>query len=750
MTEADSARRTIGLGGATGIGLGAIVGGGILALAGVAFAQAGPGAILAFLFNGVIAALTALSYSEMSSAFPENGGAYAFTRKVLSVRAAFAVGWVLLFASIAAAALYALGFAAYALEALSEASRMMSGGVPPVLSSRRAGLVLAAGAVLFYSLLLTRKGGGNGQWETAGKILLLAIIVAGGLWALGGEGATTAREKLRPFLPHGIKGIVTAMGFTFIALQGFDIIAAVGGEVRRPRYVMPRAMLGSLGVAMALYIPLLLVVATAGVPGGTTITQLAAHNPDTLMATAVRRFLGAPGYWMVLIAAVLAMLSALAANLLAASRIAFAMAGDRTLPRALAATKGEHQIPARAVAGSGILVLVLLVSMPDVAGAGAAASLTFLLSFALTHVTALLARSRGGVLPGAFRTPWFPLVPAAGLVSCLALALFQGIQVPFAGVITILWLALGFILYFTSLSDRAEVMDARDEAMDPVLAKLRGRSPLVLVPMANPNRARALVHVADALSMPEVGRLLLLSVVSTNSGDDDSLAPAVSASQLVLREALIAAAGIRVRAEALVTLGADPWHEIARVAGTYRCEGLLLGLSAVSDPEKPSPLERLLENVVCDVFILDAPPQWELSRVRSVLVPVAGSGGHDEIRARLLASLVRAGATSVTFLRVVPESMPVADVQRIRRILELEAGDEVPIPPNVALLSSADPVGTIIDAARSYDVVVIGVQRTGKQRVIGRTARRIAASSPGATILISHRRPPAAIRLPVR
>ena len=66
-------QRTIGLFGATGVGIGAIVGGGILALAGVAFATAGPAAIIAFSLNGVIALLTALSFAEMASSSPNPG-----------------------------------------------------------------------------------------------------------------------------------------------------------------------------------------------------------------------------------------------------------------------------------------------------------------------------------------------------------------------------------------------------------------------------------------------------------------------------------------------------------------------------------------------------------------------------------------------------------------------------------------------------------------------------------------------------
>ncbi len=124
-------KRTVGLVGATGVGVSAIVGGGIFVLAGVAFSTAGPGAVLAFFFNGVIAALTALSFAEMSTAFPESGGTYSFAHRVLSVRAAFGVGWILCFAYIVAAALYALGFGHYAGEAL-RGLVVMVGYAPPI------------------------------------------------------------------------------------------------------------------------------------------------------------------------------------------------------------------------------------------------------------------------------------------------------------------------------------------------------------------------------------------------------------------------------------------------------------------------------------------------------------------------------------------------------------------------------------------------------------------------------------------
>ena len=120
MTQEAGARPSLSFFSTTGVGVGAIVGGGILALAGIAFATTGPSAIVAFALNGVIAILTALSFAELSASFPESGGTYTFAKKVLSVRAAFLVGWVVWFASILASVLYAIGFATFAVIVLEQ------------------------------------------------------------------------------------------------------------------------------------------------------------------------------------------------------------------------------------------------------------------------------------------------------------------------------------------------------------------------------------------------------------------------------------------------------------------------------------------------------------------------------------------------------------------------------------------------------------------------------------------------------
>ncbi len=150
----------MGLFGATSLGVGAIVGGGVLALAGVAFASAGPGAIIAFALNGVIAIITATSFAYLARRFPESGGIYAYSRKVLSIEVAFVVGWVVWFASILAGVLYALGFAAFAAEGLGRALPLAGvSGDWAQGSMFRSGVAVAS--VLLYAATLMRRTGGE-------------------------------------------------------------------------------------------------------------------------------------------------------------------------------------------------------------------------------------------------------------------------------------------------------------------------------------------------------------------------------------------------------------------------------------------------------------------------------------------------------------------------------------------------------------------------------------------------------------
>ncbi|MEM8961298.1 MAG: amino acid permease [Acidobacteriota bacterium] len=733
--------RTIGLLGATGVGVGAIVGGGILALAGTAFATTGPSALIAFTLNGVIAVLTALSFAELAASFPESGGTYTFAKKVLSVEAAFGVGWIVYFASIVAAVLYALGFAVFAEAAI--ANLMVA--PPPWITGRFFAIALAVGAITVYTAMLLRTTGGGGQLETIGKVVVFVVLILAGIWALGDTTVAEVGDDLTPFFYAGIGGLIQAMGYTFIALQGFDLIAAVGGEVRDPERNLPRAMLLSLAIALLIYIPLLFLIATVGMPPGGDVQSASVENPETIVPRAVQHYLGRTGFWLVIAAGLLSMLSALQANLLAASRMALAMARDRTLPSRLGYIDRGTGTPRIAILATAATVAVIVIVVPSVAAAGAVSSLIFLLSFTLTHGAAYLVRKRRGDLVDIpFQTPFFPLVPVLGGGACLALAVFQGIAVPSAGVLGGVWLLIGAALYAGLFGQRAQVVDAGAEAFDPELVRLRGRNPLVLVPVANPASAAPLVGVAQALTTPQVGRVLLLSVVrppeSWNAGEPP---PQLVDAQSILGHSLATAFAAERTGEALITIANEPWAEIGRVSRTHACEALLLGLGHLAEGEVERNVEAVINAVDSDVVVLRAPPGWSLDTVRRVLVPVGGRRDQSTLRARLLGHLCRTSEREITYLVALSPTTLHDRVVSIRNEVRRLSRDELPgmAGTEVDVVTRDDVAAEIVDRARHSDLIVFGMRRlrSSRRRSFGPLLLRVARETDTPIIMISRR-----------
>ncbi|TWU17047.1 putative amino acid permease YhdG [Allorhodopirellula heiligendammensis] len=732
-------RRHLGLIGATGVGVGGIVGGGILALAGVAFAVTGPGAIVAFALNGLIALLTALSFAEMSSKFPESGGTYLFSRKVLSVEAAFTVGWVVWFASIVAAVLYAIGFGSFAALMLSEVLAQR-GSAPAWVGDERLVPSIALATTLLLGLVMMLRSGGGGPWVNAAKLLVFSVLIAGGMWAVASQSPSQTRHALHPFLIAGTGGLIQAMGYSFIALQGFDLIAAVGGEVRNPAKNIPRAMILSLIIALLIYLPLLFVLTVVGTPPGMSIAELAAEDPEVVVAVAAEQFLGTTGYWLVIAAALLSMFTALQANLFAASRIALAMSRDHTLPSWISRLSGHSQTPWVAVLVTMLLIGGLIIALPDVAAAGAASSLIFLVTFAIAHGLAVLIRRRS-LSPPPFRSPAYPLVPVLGGLACLSLATFQGIAVPTAGYIAVAWLTLGGILFLTLFARRARLTDVSNIASDPELARLRGSTPLMLVPIANPHNAGPMVALAETLVPWNVGRVLVQTVVEAPV-DWDPVADVKPLQRLASVQSRILQASVRlgIPCETLTTVSSKPLEEIARVAKLHRCESVLLGLSEITQDSTDSPLESLLSQLASDVVVLRAPRDWQLAHADRILVPVGGQGGHDYLLTRLLSSLSRNQKRKVQFLRIVPTGMSASDRNRIAKDLKRTAQENSSHGGDVEVIASDDAIGTIVDRAGEHGLIVLGVQRLGpRQKLFGDFTRRIARQTQCPIIIISRR-----------
>jgi basic amino acid/polyamine antiporter, APA family len=711
----------------------------------VAVAEAGPAAILAFALNGGVAFLTALAFAELATTFPENGGQYVYARRTFSVRASFGVGWVMTFAHVVAAVLYALGFAAYAVTALEP---LLPAAVAPLLApgtgTARA-LTTAA-----YGALLLRGSPSGGQFENVGKLAVFGILIAAGLAAIVRRGPGEALEPLSPFLETGFTGVLAAMGFTFITMQGFELIAGVAGEVKDPRRNVPRAMFASLGLALAVYLPLLLVVTTVGLPAGATSpAEVARAYPETLFAVAATSYMGAFGFWLVVVAAILSTLTALRANLLAGSRVALAMARHRTLPRGLERAHGVTGAPLAAIGFicgcAGILILVV----PDLASAGAAASLIFLITFGITHLSAWQVRRRaGGRVAWAFAAPLFPVVPVVGAASCALLVVFQLVTVPAAGLLLVVWVAFGAFVYAGFLSSRAEALDAAVAGGDPLVPRFRGYRTTVLVPLANPARAGGLASVASALAPVGSGRILLHQVVVAGQETDEArLRKAMEDGSAALSNALVRTRREGIETELLLTVAENPWGEIARVTRVEEVNSVLLGLAqapggeaGAEDAGTPEhPIDRLMERLPCDVALLHAGADFDLDRVRRVLIPLSGHNDHDRLRARVIGTLARKGVDQLTFFHVLAPEATIAAEDRARVALATYVRDEARGRGDAEVVRAADAIGTVVERARAFDLLVLGITRPrGGRSRMGELLARMVREAPCPVLIISH------------
>jgi basic amino acid/polyamine antiporter, APA family len=733
---ASAPTRTIGLTGATGIGVGAMVGGGILALAGVAFAVSGPSAILAFALNGLIALITALSFAEMAAANPKSGGTYTYAKRALTVQVAFGVGWVVWFASLVAAVLYALGFGAFAAFALQQ---IPAGDVAFILHHRALPVLLAIGALVYYGYKLIRMKGSGGSFANIIKLSVFALLIAGGLAVMVQTPFSHITESVTPFFVGGFSGLIAAMGYTFIALQGFDLIASAAGEIKNPEKTIPKAVVGTLVVGLAIYIPLLFVVMTVGMQPGESIAGVSAANPETVVAIAAQNYLGAFGFWFVLVAAIFSMLSALQANLFAGSRISLSMAKDRTLTHHLSNIDVKHGTPVRAILTTCGIVGVLILIIPDVAAAGAASSLIFLITFALAHGVMMLMRKRTFGKVNTFRVPWYPVLPVIGMTACIALALFQAVAVPSAGIISLIWLLIGSVLFASFFIKRAQAIDASEQALDPDLARLRGLNPLVLLPISNPANALSMVFVANALAPPVVGRVLLLSIVIP-SDDQDDIHKRLTNNRDAMQFALKASFDSGLRPDALTTIASEPWEEIERVVKVHRCRSMLLGLSSFSDLQTTNNLEKLVKRVRCDVVVMRQPYSgWKITEARKVLIPVAGMGTHDTLRARVAASLWRTSQPEITFFQIMPARTPDSVMLKKQKDLTRFSGRIIPGKTEALIVRSDDVKGELVRQTASHDLVIMGLGKPGPNgKTFGSIALSMAEETDTALIFISH------------
>lgn len=382
-------RRDLRLIDAVAIGLGAIIGAGIFVVTGVAARIAGPAFIVGLLIAGVAAACNALSSAQLAAAYPQSGGTYEYGYRVLSPRLGFAAGWLFLVSKLAAAGTVALGFGA-SVAALW-----------PGVSGRVAGVIAAV--VLTGANYVGIKKAGRFNTAVVGiSVSVLVVFIVAGLPAF-------RPSNLSPFAPAGIRGVLEAAALLFFAYTGYARVATLGEEVHEPRRTIPRAIVIALAISFVLYVAVSLIAvgaigAEAMGRGSSPLQAAAAAFPTK----GIDKVVG--------VGAMTAMLGVLLSQVFAISRMVFAMARRRDLPRALEHIHPAYAVPERAVllAGAVIVVVALVGTLTWVV---AAATFTILIYYTITNLAALRMPIEKKLYPN-----WIPVL---GLAFCVVLAASQ-------------------------------------------------------------------------------------------------------------------------------------------------------------------------------------------------------------------------------------------------------------------------------------------------------------------------------------
>jgi len=372
-------RRVLGVGGATVVGLGAMLGTGVFAAWTPAIALAGSGLLIALAIAAAVAALNATSTASLARALPESGGAYAYGRAYLSRPAGVLAGYAFVFGKAASAGAAALTIGAYAWPGYE----------------RVVGLV-----AVVVALGLDLRGIVKSVRVTAVLVaFVLAVLAVFAVATSTVAGATSVTLDA----PSGT-GLVAAAGILFVAFAGYARITVLGEEVRDPAHTIPRAMIASFAIIIVVYAVIAMVVLRAVSSGAMLSAAPLESIATTIESTAMDV--------LVRIGAVVAAGAVLLSLIAGVGRTLFAMGRGGDAPRALAHVSTSTGVPARAeITAAALAVLVVLIGGIAVALALSAASI--LTYYAVAHL-AVLARVRGGDFPRILG-----LTAALGLTGCV-------------------------------------------------------------------------------------------------------------------------------------------------------------------------------------------------------------------------------------------------------------------------------------------------------------------------------------------
>ena len=385
-----------------------ILGTGLFAALGETADKAGSGLLLAMLLSGLVALATGLSAASLGVNFPEEGGAFTWSRRFGYDTVGFVAGCAYLGKGVVSTGVISLAFANYSTRVIP--------GLPAY------GVHLVAAAAILLVAAVSYLGLEFNARLLIGTLLaelvLLAVFVAFSVPAM-------KPEHLTPVLGKGIPGVLAGAAIFFWSWDGFMRTAIMASEIKDPRRTIPFAIVG--GIAFAAIVFLAVGAATLGVLGPEAMART-----DVPIFTAGQRAIGRWGIWVVLAAAWLDTLTEALGDLLTATRVALAMGKAHELPGWLAVVHPRFRSPHHAVLALGLACALpaLLFNLRPVLEA---ANVFTLVWYGIVHFDALQL-SKGE------RLTW-PVVSWVGLAGCLALFVALPVWALITGGVTLAALA---------------------------------------------------------------------------------------------------------------------------------------------------------------------------------------------------------------------------------------------------------------------------------------------------------------------
>ena len=407
--------------------VGDILGAGVYAVTGTVAGEVGGIAWFPFLVAFAVAALTAASYLELVTKYPQAAGAALYAHKAFDIHfVTFLVAFAVISSGITSAATSSRLVGSNLLAGLDATVGQAGLGWVTISTGETLALVVALLFILLLAVINLRGVGESVKFNvvlTLVEMLALAIVIAIGMWAMARGGADLSRVvDFKSSDGTGIFLAVTiATAVAFFSMVGFEDSVNMVEEVEEPERIFPRAMFTALGIAAVIY--MLVAIAVVAVLSTKQIAAGADSETGVLLAAVQEGMSGFPVSTVFPFLTVFAVANTALINMLMASRLIYGLAKQDVLPRPFASVLPGRRTPWAGIVFATLLALLLVLVVEQLAESTVTAlagttGLLLLCVFAVVNISVLVLRREPD--NGKFRAP--TAAPVIAAVACLFLA----------------------------------------------------------------------------------------------------------------------------------------------------------------------------------------------------------------------------------------------------------------------------------------------------------------------------------------